>query len=104
VVSAAVSRQSRVLVVVPPEDVKDGVLEADGLQQTLVPAAPAPTAAVGAPGGPHRAITTGAVVALSTALDAVGGGDETRPAACPEDYPMEPLRESHASIETLLRE
>jgi hypothetical protein len=85
--------------VVPPEDVKDGVLEADGLQQTLVPAAAA--AAVGAAGAANSAITAGAVAAPSAALDA---GDETRPAACPEGCPVEPLRESVASIETLLRE
>jgi hypothetical protein len=30
--SAAAARRPRVLVVVPPEDVKDGVLEADGLR------------------------------------------------------------------------
>jgi len=32
VLSAAASRRPRVVVVIPPEDVKDGVLEADGLQ------------------------------------------------------------------------
>jgi hypothetical protein len=31
--SAAAERRPRVFVVVPPEDVKDGVLEADGLRQ-----------------------------------------------------------------------
>ena len=41
----------------------------------------------------NNAIATGA-----------GAGDETRPAACPEDCPVEPLRESVASMETLLRE
>jgi hypothetical protein len=30
--AAAAARRPRVLVVVPPEDVKDGVLEADGLR------------------------------------------------------------------------
>ena len=35
--STAASQQPRVLVVVPPEDVKDGVLEADGLQRALAP-------------------------------------------------------------------
>jgi hypothetical protein len=34
------------------------------------------------------------------ALDA---GDETRPVACPEGCPIEPLRESVASMEALLR-
>jgi hypothetical protein len=92
VFSAAERRRPRVLIVVPPEDVKDGVLEADGLRQTLVPAAAA-TAAVGAGGPSNNAIAPGA-----------GVGDETRPAACPEDCPIEPLRESVASMETLLRE
>jgi hypothetical protein len=41
VLSAAASQRSRVLVVVPPEDVKDGVLEADGLQRALAPTAAA---------------------------------------------------------------
>jgi hypothetical protein len=99
VLSAASSRRPRVLVVVPPEDVKDGVLEADGLQQTLAPAAD--TAAMGAAGASNNAITTGAVAAPSAALDA---GDETRPAAYPESCPVKPLRESVASIKTLLRE
>jgi hypothetical protein len=99
VLSAAASRPPRVLVVVPPEDVKDGVLEADGLQQTLAPAADA--AVAGASGASNNAITTGAVAAPSAGLDA---GDETRPAACPEGCPVEPLRESVVSIEALLRE
>jgi hypothetical protein len=99
VLSAAVSRRPRVLVVVSPEDVKDGALEADGLQQTLAPAADA--VAVGAAGASNNAITTGAVAPPSAALDA---GDEMRPAACPEGCPVEPLRESVASIEALLRE
>ena len=100
VFSAAASRRPRVLVVVPPEDVKDGVLEADGLRQTLVPAA-----AVGAAGASNNAITAGAVTALSAALDAgADASDETRPTACPEGCPVEPLRESVASMETLLRE
>jgi hypothetical protein len=90
VLSAAAPRRPRVLVVVPPEDVKDGVLEADGLQQT-----PAPAAAVGAVGA------AGVVAVPSAALDA---GDETRSAACPEGCPVEPLRESVASMEALLRE
>ena len=67
----------------PPEDVKDGVLEADGLQRALVPAAAA------------------AVAAPSVALDT---GDETRPVACPEGCPVEPLQESVASMGALLRE
>jgi hypothetical protein len=37
VLSASVSQRPRVLVVVPLEDVKDGVLEADGLQRALAP-------------------------------------------------------------------
>jgi hypothetical protein len=86
VLSAAAPRRSRVLVVVPPEDVKDGVLEADGLQQTAAPVAAVAAAVVAAPSG---------------ALDA---GDETRSAACPEGCPVEPLRESVASMEALLRE
>jgi len=69
--------------VAPPEDVKDGVLEADGLQRALVPAAAA------------------AVAAPSVALDT---GDETRPVACPEGCPVEPLQESVASMGALLRE
>ena len=39
VLSASVSQRPRVLVVVPPEDVKDGILEADGLQRALAPVA-----------------------------------------------------------------
>jgi hypothetical protein len=76
VLSTAASRRPRVLVVVPSEDVKDGVLEADGLQQTLAPAA----AAIGAAGAVNNTIIAGAVAAPSTALDA---GDETRPTVCP---------------------
>jgi len=94
--SAAAARRPRVLVVVPPEDVKDGVLEADGLRQALAPVAD--TAVIGAAGA---SITAGAVAALSAARDA---GDETRPAVCPEGCPVEPLQESVASIEALLRE
>jgi hypothetical protein len=75
--------------VVPPEDVKDGVLEADGLRQTPAPATRAAAS--------HNATTTGAVAAPSAVRDA---GDKTRPIACP----VEPLRESVASIEALLRE
>ena len=80
---------------VPPEDVKDGVLEADGLQRALVPPAAA------AAGASHSANTAAAVAAPSIALDA---GDETLPVACPEACPVEPLRESVASMEALLRE
>ena len=102
VFSAAASRRPRVLVVVPPEDVKDGVLEADGLRQTLAPAAAAAAAAALGPGGAaNRAITAGVVATPSAALDA---RDETRPTACPEGCPVEPLRDSVASMETLLRE
>ena len=54
VLSAAASRRPRVLVVVPPEDVKDGVLEADGLQQTLIPAAAAAVGTAGAVAAPSR--------------------------------------------------
>jgi hypothetical protein len=85
--------------VVPPEDVKDGVLEADGLRQTLAPAMRVAAAAS------HNATITGAVAAPSAVRDA---GDETRPATCPEGCPegcpVEPLRESVASMEALLRE
>ena len=35
VLSASVSQRPRVLVVVPPEDVKDGILEAQSLQRAL---------------------------------------------------------------------
>ena len=99
--SAAVTRRPRVLVVVRPEDVKDGVLEAYGLRQTLAPAATADAAAIGAAGASNNVISTGAVAAPSAARDA---GDETRPVACPEGCPVEPLRESVASMEALLRE
>jgi hypothetical protein len=100
--SAAVAeRRPRVLVVVSPEDVKDGVLEADGLRQTLAPAAVTDAAAIGATGASNNATTTGAVAAPPVARDA---GDETRPAACPEGCPVEPLRDSVASMEALLRE
>jgi hypothetical protein len=44
VLSASASQRPRMLVVVPPEDVKDGILEADGLQRALAPV----TAAAGA--------------------------------------------------------
>jgi hypothetical protein len=90
VLSAATSRRPQVLVLVPPEDVKDGVLEVDGPQRALVPPAAPASAAIAAP-----------PVALHAGADA---GDETRPAACPEGCPVEPLRESVASMETLLRE
>jgi Transcriptional activator of glycolytic enzymes len=60
---------------------------------------------VGAAGASNNAITAGAVTALSTALDAgADAGDETRPTVCPEGCPVEPLRESVASMEALLRE
>jgi hypothetical protein len=104
--AAAAARRPRVLVVVPPEDVKDGVLEADGLQQTLAPAAAAAAAAAmgvgAAAGAPHNATTTGTTAAAPSA--AQDAGDETRPAACPEGCPVEPLRDSVASMEALLRE
>jgi hypothetical protein len=76
-----------VLVVIPPEDVKDGILEADGLQRALVPVT---AAAAGA------SSTVAAVTAPSTALDAGGGGSEMRPMACPEGCPVEPLRDGDA--------
>jgi hypothetical protein len=101
--SAAASQRSRVLVLVPPEDVKDGVLEADGLQRALAPA----TAAAGVSNTTTTAAAAAAaaatVAAPSAALDA-GGDDETRPAACPEGCPVEPLRESVGSMEAVLRE
>jgi hypothetical protein len=53
--------------VVPLEDVKDSVLEADGLQQTLAPVAAAAMAAAGAAGAPNSAITAAAVAAPSAA-------------------------------------
>ena len=86
------------LVVIPPEDIKDGILEADGLQRALAPV----TAA--AAGASNTAVPATAVAAPPAALNAGGGGDETRPAACPEGCPVEPLRESVASMKTLLRE
>ena len=92
--SAAAERRPRVLVVVPPEDVKDGVLEADGLRQALAPTAAAVTAA--AAGASNNV--------LPRPLSPLPLWPETRPAACPEDCPVEPLRESVASIEALLRE
>ena len=58
--STATARRPRVLVVVSPEDVKDGVLEVDGLQQTLalVVAMAAEAAAMGAAvGASHNATT-----------------------------------------------
>jgi hypothetical protein len=58
-------------------------------------------AVVGAAGAANSATAVGAVVASSAALDA---GDETRPVACSEGCPVEPLRESVASMEALLRE
>ena len=84
------------------EDVKDGVLEADGLQQTLAPAAAATAAAWGV-GGRFP------IVLLPRPLSPLprrpwDAGDETRPAACPEGCPVEPLRESVASMEAFLRE
>jgi hypothetical protein len=86
VLSVSASQRPRVLVVVPPEDVKDGILEADGLQRAL-----APVTAAGAS-------NTAAAAAVPTAAVAAP------PAACPEGCPVEPLRESVASMETLLRE
>jgi hypothetical protein len=79
VLSASVSQRPRVLVTVSPEDVKDGILEADGLQRALAP--------VTAAGGSNTAaaVPAAAAAAPSAALDAGGGGgggDETRPAAC----------------------
>jgi hypothetical protein len=85
VLSTSVSQPPRVLVVIPPEDVKDGILEADGLQRALAP--------VTATGASNTAVPAAAVAA-----------GETRPAACPEGCPVEPLRESVASMETLPRE
>jgi hypothetical protein len=104
VLSASVSQRPRVLVVVPPEDVKDGILEADGLQRALVPVTATATATAAAAAVSNTVVPAAAVAALPTTLDAGGGGDETRPAACPESCPVEPLRESVASMETLLRE
>jgi hypothetical protein len=106
--AAAATRRPRVLVVVPPEDIKDGVLETDGLRQTLAPASvPAAATATAmrmgtAIGAPHNATITGTTaVALSAAQNA---DDETRPATYPEGCPVEPLRDSVASMEALLRE
>jgi hypothetical protein len=73
ILSASAFQRLRVFVVVPL-DVKDGVLEAEGLQRG------------------------------ARFCDCGGGGDETRPAACPESCPVEPLCESVASMETFLRE
>jgi hypothetical protein len=88
VLSASVSQRPRVLIVVPLEDVKDGILEADGLQRALASVTPA------AAGASNTAAPAAAVAAPPAALDAGGGGDdETRPAACPEGCP---LRESVA--------
>jgi Transcriptional activator of glycolytic enzymes len=101
VLSASVSQRPRVLVVVPPEDVKDGILEADGLQRALVPVTATATATAAAAAVSNTVVPAAAVAALPTTLDAGGGGDETRPAACPESCPVEPLRESVASMETL---
>jgi hypothetical protein len=42
--AASASQRPRVLVVVPPEDIKDGILEADGLQRALAPATAAAAA------------------------------------------------------------
>jgi hypothetical protein len=62
VLSASASQRPRMLVVVPPEDVKDGILEADGLQRALAPV----TAAAGASN------TVAAAPPLPVALDAIG--------------------------------
>ena len=62
------------------------LLEADGLQWALA-------------GASNNAITAAAVAASSAPLDVC---DEMRPAACPEGCPVEPLRESVASMEGLL--
>src|SRR5438045_2236066 len=55
-----------------------------------------------AAGAPHNATTTGTTAAAPSA--AQDAGNETRPAACPEGCPVEPLRDSVASMEALLRE
>jgi hypothetical protein len=58
--SASVSQWPRVLAVVPPEDVKEGILKADGLQRALAPvtaAAGANTAAVTASSAPWTPAT-----------------------------------------------
>jgi hypothetical protein len=68
VLSAAASQRPRVLVVVPPEDVKDGILEADGLQRALTPVIAAAAAAS----------NTAAVAASSAALDAGGASPRER--------------------------
>jgi hypothetical protein len=81
--SAAAARRPRILVVIPPEDVKDVVLKADGLRQSLAPATD--TAVIGAAG---TFITADAVAALSAARDA---GDETRSAVCPKNCLIKPL-------------
>jgi hypothetical protein len=73
--SASASRRPRVLVVVPPEDVKDGVLEADGLQRALAPTA---TAAAGA----FSAAIVPAVASMETLLrewfEGLGGSPSVR--------------------------
>jgi len=92
--TATAIRRPRVFVEVPPEDVQDDILKADSLQRALAPAITATAAA--------RAFN--AAAAPAAALDTTDGGDETRPAACPEGCPIEPLRGSHASMETLLQE
>jgi hypothetical protein len=105
VLSASVSQRPRVLVVVPPENVKDGILEADGLQRALAPVtATAAAAAAAAAEASITVVPAAALAAPPATLDAGAGGDETRPAVCPEGCPVEPLRESVASMETLLRE
>ena len=76
-------------------------MEADGLQRAL---APVTAAAVGASSTAAAAVP--AATAPPAALDAGsgGGGDETWPAVCTEGCPVDPLRESVASMEALLRE
>ena len=62
VLSAAASQRPRVLVVVPPEDIRDGVLEADGLQRALGPVTAAAEAS-------HNTATAAAVTAPPAALE-----------------------------------
>jgi hypothetical protein len=102
VLTASFQRRPRLLAAVPAEDVKDGVLKANGLQQ-----APDPTTAVvrafaaaSASAAPAVSVSAAAAASALPAVAASAAGDETRPAACP----VEPLRESIASMEALLQE
>jgi hypothetical protein len=69
VLSAAAAQRPRMLVVVPPEDVRDGILEADGLQRALAPVTAAARASNNA-NTAAAAVSAATVAAPPAVLDA----------------------------------